>query len=283
MRTTFTWTVGRKLTALAGLGLVISASVGAVAVQGLATVHQRTDELVQLEEARALSHRLDTRASELKVDAYKAVTYADPKPLLGDLDDDVATPRELLAALDALHLQGEAGAQVSSVQTGYETYISDISAFVKAAVADQRAMLPRVDEIQAANDKTDASLGGAVDLFTKLTAEKQQQVGDTQRRVRTTAFVALLVGLVALAAGAVLIARSITRPLHRFVSVLQTFAGGDLTHRVDVRSAGEFGQLEQALNESAESISSMLTAVAQSASAVASSSEELSVSGEAVA
>jgi methyl-accepting chemotaxis protein len=278
-----TWTVGRKLAALAGAGLVVAAAVGTLALQGVGDISASTKALGQLAAAESLSHQLDTRASELKVDAYKSLTLADPAPVLNDLADDVKKPAELIDQLAALQLTGEAKAQVGLVQTGYATYMDDISAFVKAAVADQEAMLPRVGEIQDANDKTDASLGAAVDSFTTLTAAQETSLRATIARVRLMVVVSLLVGLAALGAIGFLLARSITAPLGKIVTILQSFASGDLTPRADVRSAGELGDLERALNESASSMVTMLSTVASSADAVASSSEELSVSGDAVA
>ncbi|HEX3004462.1 MAG TPA: methyl-accepting chemotaxis protein, partial [Angustibacter sp.] len=269
-----TWTVKRKLSAIAAAGLVVATAVGGLCLQGVSRIDSGTHELTQLAEARSIANRLDTRASELKVDAYKALTLADPKPVLNDLADDVKTPSDLLDQLDALDLQGEAKAQVASVRSGYATYMDDISAFVKAAVADQKAMLPRVGEIQAANDKTDSSLGAAVDTFASLTKAQEQSVQKTTASVRIMTVLAIVIGLVVVAAVSFLVARSITTPLGRIVAILKSFAAGDLTPRADVRSAGELGELEHALNESAGAMVSILSSVAGSADAVASSSEE---------
>ena len=97
MKSPFTWTVGRKLTALAGIGLVTAATVGVVAVRGMSNVSAGEDSLVAYEQAVALSHAIDTRASELKVDGYKALTLKDTSTLLSDLADDIATPQDLIA------------------------------------------------------------------------------------------------------------------------------------------------------------------------------------------
>ncbi len=276
LKSHITWTVSRKLTALAGIGLVIASTVGVVAVQGMSTVASTQQKLTNLQTAGSLAHALDTRASELKVDAYKSVTLADTSSLLGDLAEDVKTPQLLIEELNALSLTGTAKEAVAALEAGYATYIANISGFVKAAVADQKEMLTRVDEIQRANDRTDASLGGAVDLFTELIAVETADLQATLSRTRMLTIVACLIGLVALTICAFLIARSITRPLGRFVSMLQCVAVGDLTGRLEVRSAGELGTLEGALNDSVGTIGTMLRSVSDSASAVASSSEELS-------
>jgi methyl-accepting chemotaxis protein len=283
MRSIITWTVGRKLAGLATIGLVIASALGGVAVQGLSHVESVQTSLSNLQTAGSLAHSLDTRASELKVDAFKALTFADPSSVLKDLADDIKTPQDMIAELNALPLTGSAKTAALALDAGYATYINDISVFVKAAVVDQKAMLPRVGDIQSANDKTDASLGGTVDLFTTLIAVEGADLEATMSQTRMLIIVACLIGLVALTTGAFLIARSITKPLNRFVSILQGVAAGDLTGRLEVRSAGELGTLERALNESVDSIGAMMRTVSDSASAVAASSEELSASSQQIA
>ncbi len=126
-------------------------------------------------EARSLLHALDTRASELKVDALKAVIAKDPASVLGDVKDDVATPRALLTELDATRLSPENEARVKKIDVAYEQYMTDISGFVDRAVANQSLMRTRISQIQTANDKSDEVLGSAIDEFD----------GDSQKAARS--------------------------------------------------------------------------------------------------
>ena len=283
MRSIITWTVGRKLAALAGIGLLTMTIMGGVALQGLSRIDDHQNKILALSDARSLSHALDTRASELKVDAFKSLTFAKPASLAKDVQDDSDTPRELIKQLKALPLDATAKAHVVSLDKGYATYIDEISAFVTAAIADQKGMLARIDEIQAANDKTDASLGGAIDLFEKQGKVQKADLKSAVSDVRRLTILAGLIALIALTLAAFFIARSITRPLARFVAMLQGVAAGDLSGRIEVHSAGELGTLERALNESVESMASVLHTVSDSASAVAASSEELSASSQQIA
>ncbi|HEY5247649.1 MAG TPA: hypothetical protein VIJ15_04235, partial [Dermatophilaceae bacterium] len=114
--------------------------------------------------------------------------------------------------------------RVALLDTGYATYVNDITTFVKAGLANRKAMLPRVGEIQTANDKTDQSLGGTIDFFTQKIAVERASLTANMSQTRMQAIVTCLVGLVALMLGAFLIARSITRPLSRFVSKLEGVA-----------------------------------------------------------
>ena len=50
-------------------------------------------ELADLSHAQALVLQIDTRASELKVDGYKALVRPNPADELAELADDIETPR----------------------------------------------------------------------------------------------------------------------------------------------------------------------------------------------
>jgi methyl-accepting chemotaxis protein len=278
-----TWTVGRRLTAIAGIGVLTTLVVGGTALQSAQQVRTVAHETDAVQNARALLHALDTRASELKVDAYKSLTYKNPRPVLGDLKDDVATPRALLTRLDKLDLSAEDTDEVKIVDTVYEQYLSDISTFTRAAVDNQQLMFMRVDEIQAANDKSDEALGEAIDRFDQEAVAKDNELMATVDRMILMVVVAGLVGLAALAALSLLIARSSTGPLSNAVQVLKAFADGDLTQRAEVTASAELGDLERALNESVDSVGRIVTAVVGSADAVAASSEELSASSQQIA
>ncbi len=75
----------------------------------------------------------------------------------------------------------------------------------------------------------------------------------------------------------ILIARSIVLPLHKGIEVAGKIAEGDLTcEDLDVRSKDEIGALARALNMMKKSLSGMIGKFSDTASHVASSSEELS-------
>ncbi len=75
----------------------------------------------------------------------------------------------------------------------------------------------------------------------------------------------------------ILITRSIVLPLHKGIEVAGKIAEGDLTcEDLDVRSKDEIGALARALNMMKKSLSGMIGKFSDTASHVASSSEELS-------
>jgi methyl-accepting chemotaxis protein len=90
----------------------------------------------------------------------------------------------------------------------------------------------------------------------------------------------LLVGAAALAvllaiAAAIIITRSIVRPLDEAVKVARTVAAGDLTSTIDVKSTDETGQLMQALKDMNTSLQTMVGEVRSGSDTIASASSEI--------
>jgi methyl-accepting chemotaxis protein len=284
MSLNITWTVGRRLAAIAIIGAATSAVVAGVSLSGFRGLEQDAEQLAKLEDARSLFHALDTRSSELKVDGLKSVTYPDNTSIAQDVADDTATIDDLLAELNALGLESDASAEeaqgFNDAWTGYEAAIAD---FVDSAVADQEAARAQVEKVQKANDQMDGILSGALDAMETQASAKEAEANSTRDSAEFMLLLAAVLGLVALVALAWLISRSITRPLRQSVNALSAFAGGDLTQRVEERSAAELGELERALNQSIDSVSAIVSDVVGSADAVAAASEELSASSQQIA
>ena len=71
-------------------------------------------------------------------------------------------------------------------------------------------------------------------------------------------------------------ARKITNSVNQVANVTREMATGDLTHRVEVASQDEIGQMAGALNDAVESISNTLGAMGKNAQSLTTSSTELS-------
>ncbi|GAW52097.1 HAMP domain-containing protein, partial [Nocardioides sp. PD653-B2] len=264
MKSPVTWTVGRRLAAIAGIGAITVVVVGGVALSGIRTLDAHATELAAYEDARSLMHALDTRSSELKVDGLKALTVPDNSTMPQDVVDDTAKIADLLDQLAALDLSVTAE-QEQTFDAAWARYEERIAEFVDAAVADRAAMLPKADKVQKANDAMDELLGAAVDAMEASAAAKQQEADETRSSVTSLVVLAAVLGLVTLVALAFVIARSITRPLRSSVDVLEAFADGDLTQRAPERSTAELGELERALNRSIDSVGQIITSVTGSA------------------
>ena len=276
------WTVGRRIASITAVGALTATTILATAIHGQSRQNDISERLAEASDVQATILALDTRASEIKVTAYRSLAGGDLAELRASLAEDAATVEELLAAIEAGSgsLDADDLEVVEPLPDALSDYVSSIEAFLSLAGTDPARARQDVDDIQAANDVTDAAVSAAkdalVDHFGELTDEQEAVASE----VRTLTLLIAVLGIGVLAAAALLIAQRITRPLRRSVQALAAFADGDLTQRVPEQSAAELGQLERAINHSVESVNQIVTSVASSADAVAAASEQLSASSQ---
>jgi methyl-accepting chemotaxis protein len=267
--------VGVVLLALSGL--LTAVLVGNSAVRGANT------DLARLNEAQELVLQLDTRASELKVDGYKAVVRPDPEGQLPELAEDIATPEGLLAELAEVPLTGASATAVAGLAESYGAYTDAISVFVDSAVADQVAARLAWEDIQAANDLTDSAVGTAKDALSAESDRAQVRLDDAIARSQQISLVVAVVALAVILVISRMTMRSVTRPVRAVQRSLKALADGDLTVPTGVTSRDEVGQMAASLDEAQAALRAVLAGVAGSANAVAASSEELSASSAQIA
>jgi methyl-accepting chemotaxis protein len=281
------WFADRRLVVKFGIMIaVVVVAFGGLVVTTLtsnAAVQRAHDRVTQLGTAQALVLQLDTRASELKVDGFKALVRDVPSEQLTELADDIDTPTQLLAQLADVPLTGDAAAAVADVASTYGTYLDAITSFVKLAVADRPAARLRWEDIQTANDLTDGAVGTAKDALAAETAAAGVEVTGAVHRGDVTAAVVAALGLAAIFAICLLTQRSLSRPLGRVRASLEAMATGDLTRDAGVDSKDEVGQMAAALGTAQQHVRRVIAGVAASADAVAASSEELSASSAQIA
>ncbi len=270
-----TWTVGRRLTALALVGILTVAVVLVVVVNSMVALDKSSEQLAKLEKVVEDMHLLDTRASELKSTAYRALSDADPAALQADIDEDIATMMDLLDDMDAL-TDDVSDEEKEQFRSAFVAYGESLTQVIAAAADDQRAAQGRTGAIQAANDQVDEIISGALEAISaQADAEAATQDDDRGSTIVETIVVGLI-GIAALGVLAFFITRSIVRPLTGVVEVLKGFAEGDLSRRVEERSQAELGELERNLNASMSATDRIVGNVAESADAVAAAAEEMS-------
>jgi methyl-accepting chemotaxis protein len=272
-----------KFGVLVGVVVLAFAGLLGTVVSGTSTVRQLDTELSVLADAQSLVLQVDTRASELKVDGFKAAVRDDPAGQRAELAEDIATPEQLFADLDALALTGEPAAAVDALAAVFGDYAAAIEAYVDGAVADQAGARARWEDIQAANDLTDGAVDAAKDAMEAATEQAEARLAAAVASTQTRSVVVAALGLAVILGISWLTVRSVTRPVHRVQVALEALATGDLTVSAGVRSRDEVGRMAAALDAAQEGLRSVMTEVAASAGAVAASSEELSASSAQIA
>jgi methyl-accepting chemotaxis protein len=268
--------VAPKLTLLAGLGLLASVAVSVVSITGAAGVRTARADDAKADAAEKLVLRLDTRASELKVDGYKAIVRPDPEAELAELADDTAKPKELLAELNALGLAGRGAAEIADLTTKYDVYLAAIDKFVRAAIADQVGTRAKWEDIQAANDITDDAVDAAKGELEARAAAAGVAVDNAANQIVRSAVLSLGLALLVLSVAGWLLARSIVRPLKRTVSALRQVGEGDLTGHLVVTGGGEVAEMSEALNATVARVRETLTSIAAASDQMAEASGDLS-------
>ena len=123
------------------------------------------------------------------------------------------------------------------------------------------------------------SINAQIDELAEINAqatEAANQAGDDLYSAARWWVIALLLG--AMATGvtlAVLIARSISRPLESAVELAQSVAKGDLSGQITVQSKDEIGQLLQALKDMNTSLQRIVGQVRQGTDSIASASSQI--------
>ncbi|WP_040338834.1 methyl-accepting chemotaxis protein [Candidatus Blastococcus massiliensis] len=276
------WFADRPLAVKFGIltGSVVLACGGMLAssLVGNAAVRDASTELAQLEKAQELVLQIDTRASELKVDGYKATVRPDPAAQLEELAEDIATPEGLLAELTTIELTGQSAETVAGLGESFGAYTDAITAYVNLAIADQAAAMVRWEEIQVANDLTDGAVGAAKDALEAESGVAQTRLDDAIARSQMISIAIAVAGLLLIGGVTLLTMRSITRPVTQVKRSLDALAIGDLTVATGVTSKDEVGQMAAALDAAQANLREVMATVVGSADAVAASSEELSAS-----
>jgi len=276
------WFADQRLAVKFGLLVAVVLLAFAAVLASLLTsntaVREDSESSRELGQAQSLVLQLDTRASEFKVDAFRALVSADPTTELANLADDNATATALIAELGAIPLTGDSADAVAALDESFTAYTAAIGAVVDAAIGDQATARLSHDAIQQANDVTDAAVGEAKDALAAAGDAADVDLQHAVGRANVIGIVSVAVGLVLVVGLCLLIQRSLARPIGRVRCSLEAMARGDLTVATGVGARDEVGRMAQSLATAQEHLREVIAGVAASSDAVAAASEELSAS-----
>ncbi|NVB77758.1 MAG: methyl-accepting chemotaxis protein [Kofleriaceae bacterium] len=126
------------------------------------------------------------------------------------------------------------------------------------------------DSVRGANGKV---------RFLILTRTSAAEIAATSDGIRHFAIVVGLFGVLFIAFGAFLIARSMARSVGRVAQTLGKVAGGDLTARVDVAGRDEIAQMSTALNTALDRVGGAFSLINNGVTVLSQSSDELTAIG----
>ncbi|MBI3366990.1 MAG: HAMP domain-containing protein [Burkholderiales bacterium] len=189
----------------------------------------------------------------------------------------LAEADERYTQLQALGGSAELVAQITAVRASKDEFTKAIAAYLNTLDNGspddaRRALLVELRPVQANYEKA----------LLALTQSVQQQAAERatagQKLAETGLATMLGLGAVALVlaiGAALLIARSIVKPLAEAISAARNIRDGDLAHRISVRTHDEVGDLLTAIDEMRTHLTKVIEDVHRAARDVASSSDEI--------
>src|SRR4051795_1535522 len=155
--------VAKRLGLIVSTGAVLLAALACINLYSQDKLDAQSKVITGLDQGLAALHHLDTRQSELKVDAYRAALGQD---VSGDVADDVQSSTEAADAVAAAGLPAGLLATFVGNRPDFVSFGQFISGFVQSAASDPASVHSRLDEIAQRNKVTDDELGALTDKVT---------------------------------------------------------------------------------------------------------------------
>ncbi|MFC3687417.1 methyl-accepting chemotaxis protein [Aquipuribacter hungaricus] len=284
------WLADRRLaTRMGAVVLVATAALAATAgvgLHGLEGTGASAEDLLAASGATRAALEADMMHDAVRADVLSALLAdggQERYAAAADLAEHSETLRARLDAVAAAGLGEEAEAAVTSVGPAVEDYLvaaADIAAVVER---DPDAARDAYPQFLTAFEALEEALPVVSDTVAAQAVAAEERSA-AQRRTAEAVVAGVAVGAVALLVLlAVVVVRSVTRPLGRLVDAVQALAGGDLTVSTGLTSRDEVGAVAQGLDRATGQVRSVVSGVAASATAVAAAAEQLSRSSEQIA
>jgi methyl-accepting chemotaxis protein len=263
--------IAKRLTLIVLAGVLALGALATITVQGQHKLVTQADKVRALEMCLGALNHLDTRQSELKVDAYRSGLKHD---VTQDVVDDVVSATEAADAVESCGLTGALATEFDAIRPDVNSFGVFISDFVKQALA--ATAVPDTDQIAERNHAVDDQLGALNEKVTAAAGQERVAMADAAADTERAVWIVALVGLVLLIGLSIPLARSILRPVQRLGALVGALAKGDLTQRSGITTRDELGQMAVGLDTALASIHGSLTTIGQNAETLASAATELS-------
>jgi methyl-accepting chemotaxis protein len=271
------WTVGRKLAALGGAGLLATVMVLATGLYAIQSLKHANEQQAATTAAVREGMRADMLHDSLRADVYEALLAYDDSEL-GVASD--AAKRDAADLKDAIR-------SAQSVYTGDPVDFGNIQAQVDSYAETAVSLIDMAkrnpDAIGAARVTFQASFEQLRTSLDRLNDAIIQASTNASARAHAAASTAqaLLVLLSIVAITGVIVATrivvgGIVGPLEQAAAGLERLADADLTGHVEVAGADEVAALATSFNTAVDDLSGLVIRLRESAATLAASSEELS-------
>ena len=275
----FRWTVGRKLAALGGAGLLATLLVMATGQYAIQTLKHANERQAVTASAVRDGMQADVLHDSLRADVYEALLATSAS----DLSNAAASAETDAANLQQTIRDASSKVGADSGVTSYAEVQQQVDAYASTAQRLIGIIRQNPDALGAARVTFEASFSELRTSLDTLNSQIINASDDASARAHAAASTAqlLLVLLSLLAVTGVIVAariviRGIVRPLEQAAAGLERLAEADLTGHVPVKGEDEVAQLADSFNTAVDDLSGLVLRLRESAATLAASSEELS-------
>jgi len=270
---------GRLLVAILLVALT-TITVGAVGISRMAALSDQAEQ-VYTDGAEPLDGVRQLQALWFELQAYSARTSIPslPAATLAESVTGVSDTSQALAAqttaVSEMSLSPDVRAAFEAFRAASADYTATVTTLQRNAGADPTASATLIKQLGADQAVIDESLATATATASQAAQTTVQEARDAYTAARTLTLLIIGLGLVVSVVLALLIVRSVMRPVERIKAVLDQVAGGDLSVRAGDTGGAELGEVAHSLDLTLESLSRVLTLVGDSAGRLAAASQAL--------
>ncbi|MGY1672568.1 methyl-accepting chemotaxis protein [Geodermatophilus sp. SYSU D00710] len=281
------WSLHARLLGAILVVALTTLGVGLFGIQRMSVLADKADQVhdegaVPLDGLRRLQvdwWELSAHTARANIPTLPAATVQEARESAAAAGEAMVTDAEAVAGMP---LSAEARAGFEEYRTASETYLTAL-AQLQALPPTSPSALPLLQTMSQNEDVIEESLTAATAAAAASAGETVTEAEDAYAAARTLTLVVVGLGLVVSVVLALLVARSVTRPVQRIREVLAEVAGGDLTVRAGATGGGELGEVARSLDETLDALGGVLTLVRGSADRLQGASTQLDAAAGGIA
>lgn len=273
-------TIGRKVFLHDFLACLLTGAVGLAGLWGVTRAGDTVESLRIASLASRYQAEADGLHDALRADIHQALmsdTTEERQDAIRNLDEHAKQFREGMAALQALPLEPALQTEIAALAPAVDEYIRNAESLGIFAVAGHDLAPGRREEFDRNVDALRVRLQSFREHMTASVEQSRVVAAATAHLSSRSILLTWLVMAFLMSIGALVLSRTITRPLRAMHATLTDIASGegDLTRRLDATSQDEVGDLGRSFNHLLEQLHEIITQVAATSAAVAAASQEV--------
>ena len=271
--------IQRKLFSLALLSLVFVSGVGMTGYWAATNLGTAKDQILLNSQAIRDQMEADMMHDAMRADVLAAMFAGAKKDtqmrseILGDVQEHADTFRKSISDLESLSLTQAVRKELGVIKPVLENYLKTVEKFSMLAFDDVAAAQERFPEFVTSFKNLEEEMSRLSDTIEENSNAIESSA--STEVAKDAMLLAIVFAWLILTGIAVLVARSITRPLAQAVELAAAVAKGDLTREIQVATSDEIGQLLQALSQMNGSLVEIVREVRETTSSINTASGEI--------